>query len=676
MLDYNRSYLWPNLIKFYPIVSNIITEYSVNSWDQSVGNDSSNIWLTASYLFDHSENSDNLKLDFKSLLQKLQPTKILLSSSLNKKVFTNQLAEELKENEYVTVPVESSLIYSGVMTKTLEMRQWLNKNGCSLNGTPTWNEHAIYGLVLTSKSPYFGLNPKEEIDSLNLYVPPIKVRRDIVLNHHHHNAAAPAGKPTIIIGPAGCGKSVVITERIVKVIEESIRLGTDKKLGILLTTFNKELKFYLKTWLIDLLDQRKIEYTNHENGIKLKGSDFINVVLMHFDVLPYRVWKLKSPSDFPFQNDSIQFDYTHKKIAQQAISEIKSEEKITTIEYDNVLDPDYVLDEYYRVIYGQDYNKESVYLVSQRKGRPRLNYSGTRRSLLFKTIARYLKILEEKNYSSFITRRHKFLKKLKSGAFNNIFDYIFIDEFQDCTQSDYNIFYRLLKDPNNLILAGDYAQAVHLGTVADVPRFEDETSERMKNRTIHRLEGSYRLPYRISECLKPLSESIKINGHSEADILTPYKGAPPGARPIIVYANNNDAMSRKVLDISNSYSLFDIINIHENPMRNMTILEKDFDLQKQLISKFNNIAVTDTILRLKGMEKTFVLWSTKSSIDHQSEIDNFVYTILTRTSGILVIAISDDIIVEYQKIIKELRKDRIILWDQETKDHFNKNYAI
>lgn len=206
MLDYNRSYLWPNLIKFYPIVSNIITEYSVNSWDQSVGNDSSNIWLTASYLFDHSENSDNLKLDFKSLLQKLQPTKILLSSSLNKKVFTNQLAEELKENEYVTVPVESSLIYSGVMTKTLEMRQWLNKNGCSLNGTPTWNEHAIYGLVLTSKSPYFGLNPKEEIDSLNLYVPPIKVRRDIVLNHHQHNAAAPDGKPTIIIGLLVVGK--------------------------------------------------------------------------------------------------------------------------------------------------------------------------------------------------------------------------------------------------------------------------------------------------------------------------------------------------------------------------------------------------------------------------------------------------------------------------------------
>ncbi len=55
---------------------------------------------------------------------------------------------------------------------------------------------------------------------------------------------------------------------------------------------------------------------------------------------------------------------------------------------------------------------------------------------------------------------------------------------------------------------------------------------------------------------------------------------------------------------------------------------------------------------------------------HQ-EVYEFVYTILTRTSSILIIALSNQTVPFYKPIINLLRRDRLILWDIETKTKFN-----
>ena len=336
------------------------------------------------------------------------------------------------------------------------------------------------------------------------------------------------------------------------------------------------------------------------------------------------------------------------------------------------------MDEYHRVIYGLDYASEEIFLKSPRKGRPRLPYDGPSRKLLFKTVIRYLQKLEkpgEPKYSSIITRRHKFLKKLKTGSINRIFEYVFVDEFQDCTQSDYTIFYKLIKNPNNLVLAGDYAQAVHIGKVSDVPRDTDETTERMRNRNYIKLDGSYRLPYRISEAIKKISENIKINGQEDTDVITPYKGSPPGARPIFVFAKNDKEMAKKIVEITNAFKYFDVIDLESDLKRRVTILEKDYTLSNELHILVPNISETDTILRLKGMEKTCICWSTKIKIDDKAEINNFVYTIVTRTSGLLIIALFEKIEIEYIEILNQFRKDRILIWDAETSRFIFNNYV-
>jgi hypothetical protein len=302
MMDYNRTFLWPKFLENYPQAKNLAIEYTLNSWNNTALMRSANNWITASYLFDHSENVENLKTDFLKLLESFQPQKILLLSSFNKRHITTQLSQLLKENNYSLKEIESNLLYSGVMQATLEARNWFKqKHTIEFSGTPTWNDNALFGAVLSSNAPVFNLFGNEEATSINLYNPPIKVRREITLNPQQEKASIPDGRPTIITGPAGCGKSVVLTERIAKVVENHNRTSQLDKLSVLVTTFNKELSYYLQNWIIELLESKKIKHTKFDKfGIKIEGSSFVNIIIFHFDILPTRIWKIYSRVDYPF----------------------------------------------------------------------------------------------------------------------------------------------------------------------------------------------------------------------------------------------------------------------------------------------------------------------------------------------------------------------------------------
>ncbi|WP_375511643.1 hypothetical protein [uncultured Nostoc sp.] len=105
-------------------------------------------------------------------------------------------------------------------------------------------------------------------------------------------------------------------------------------------------------------------------------------------------------------------------------------------------------------------------------------------------------------------------------------------------------------------------------------------------------------------------------------------------------------------------------------MKQITILEKDSKLCYAL-KNLNINSETDTILRIKGLEKECVLWSVRTSIEDKNEVEEIVYTILTRTSSILIIALSEKITNVYKEIIGTFDKDRLIFWDQETKNRYS-----
>ncbi|MEZ4905677.1 MAG: UvrD-helicase domain-containing protein [Spirosomataceae bacterium] len=100
-------------------------------------------------------------------------------------------------------------------------------------------------------------------------------------------------------------------------------------------------------------------------------------------------------------------------------------------------------------------------------------------SLFGTLLIRYIKFLKSSNLDSFTLRRYRFLQKLNNPKFAFAkFDYILVDELQDCTIADYEVFYKLVKNSNNIVLAGDLAQSIRLGTTSRVPRADDEMMKR------------------------------------------------------------------------------------------------------------------------------------------------------------------------------------------------------
>jgi hypothetical protein len=103
----------------------------------------------------------------------------------------------------------------------------------------------------------------------------------------------------------------------------------------------------------------------------------------------------------------------------------------------------------------------------------------------------------------------------------------------------------------------------------------------------------------------------------------------PGARPIFLFADNEYELAHKIVAVKKRYSVFD--------WHRITIMEKDQSLCSE-INKLGENPETTTILKLKGLEKDFIVWSLQAVIEYENEVMEFAYTIMTRTNCLLIIA--------------------------------------
>ena len=670
MLLYNKEYLWKEFIQAYPeIDSNFIIEYEVNSWNNERHLNTSNPILAASYLFDDSDNQTEINKDFISIINKYNPNTILLLTSEHKsRKYFPTLKEQLLQLEYKFDLVnENQLLFKEPLQKINQIRTKLGEmlSVNELKRNASWIDISHSAIVFQKKQASLNFpSVSKPISHLDIFNPPIRIRRDVALNDKQKKAAKNTESPSVIVGPAGCGKSIVITEKIKNIVEEN---NYSKDLKILVTTFNKGLIGKLAEWLKDILDSSKftIRYDAGFNGYTEKSSHFVfnhpnhtttNIRLLHFDMLPKLLGGVRYRGLVNHQQ--------HFTLLREIITNVKADEKIVNDQYDSILNPDFIFEEYHRVIYGLQVgitNGEETYLNIKRVGRgnnPSLQKNSQRRKLVFKCLVQYANRMHREGIESFTLRRQYLYAKLKSNHINLKYDYILVDEFQDCTGADFEIFYSLVTNPNNFTIAGDLAQSIHLGVAARIPR-----DVNMNKRTFHRLEGSYRLPVRISECIKKLSETISLRfGNDEGTTsITPYKGSPPGARPIVVYGSTYLTLASKIKEVFLQYNIYDLHKI--------TILEKDVELQKE-ISKNGISTETDTILSLKGLEKECVLWSTRIPLEFEREVFEFSYTIVTRTSCILIIGLTNETQNSYKKILGLLDRERLIMWDSETEAKF------
>jgi DNA helicase II / ATP-dependent DNA helicase PcrA len=687
MLHYSRDFLWKHFLVRYPHCQdfNDDIEYEVNSWNNEMSITVANAWIIASYLFDISDTADigdyrqSVLKGFKEITDAYDPFKLFLLTAGSKKRLLDEVAAQLHTNDYIIEKrINERLLLSGDLPAVNQFRkelfqqygrQLFTHREKSIGDPADWDDPSFVAAELTKRRiELFSEKPAEKI---RLHDSSIKVRRDVILNAEQKKAARNINQSTVVVGPAGCGKSIVITERIKNIVEEA---EYDSGLRILVTTFNKELLGQLAHWIRDILEagRFRIEYdTNHngyaENSCRFYFGDstFPNIRLLHFDMLPKVIGNVRYRG---LVNEAWQ-----KRILTDIIKDVKITYRIRSSRFDNILNPEFLLEEYHRVIYGLqvDIKDKEKYMDISRKGRgndPQLKKNSERRLFVWDCLNRYQDLIYANKEASFTIRRQLFLSKLTKGEIDAKYDFVVVDEFQDCTQADFEIFFNLLKDANCLIIAGDLAQAVHLGKSASSRFLREALRDRRTMNDIkwNYLEGSYRLPFRICEAIKKISEHLKLifNDDPAAGILTPYKGAPPGARPIVVYGKDEKDMTNKIRNIIEAYEHFDLSE--------KCILEKDESLHNELEMP------TDTVLRLKGLEKHCVIWSTRAPVEFKKEKFEFVYTILSRTSCLLIIALfndPEDPGSRTQEIFKEaiglLRRDRVIFWDRETKDTFD-----
>lgn len=657
MLSYNNEYLWQAFLKNYPILknnANFTVEYSVNSWNVKTEQQATNPWLTASYLFDISDNKEAVTSDFFEMIKHYNPTTVLLlTSNQDAKVkLLNGVLDRVKTQNYAVESInETSLLFKGSLDRVNNFRTKLSQQyqGRGLGNGSNWSDNSFVGTILKKTTQSLNLVTEPKISTIDLFNPKIKVRKDIKLSEQQKKASQFTGRPSIIVGPAGSGKSVVISEKIKHIVENQVY---NPKLKILVTSFNKSLIKKLGDWVEQLLNPanfKKVMVSDEASRFTFSNSNEPNITLLHFDLLPTRLGDIKG---------NCFDDEHHIGIMRTCIEQVKKEKNITHSRYDSILDAEFVYEEYHRMFYGMHIKTKDEYLEIERKGMwQRLNKE--RREIIFDCILKYMHHIHNNKIFSFLTRRRILLNNLKNNSLTLKYDYVFIDEFQDCTQADFEIFFNLIKDVNNLTFGGDLAQAIHIGKSADIPR-----DENMKRRERFLLEGSYRLPQRICESIKKLSQTIVLRWKSNegAKEIAPVKSSPPGARPIVVFADSLNGMAQKVKSIFDAYKIYDL--------KSITILEKDRELCK-VLTDLKVPCETDTILRLKGLEKDCILWSTRVGVNDDKEVYEFVYTILTRTSSILIIALSNSTQDNFKKVINLLDKDKLILWDIETKQKYN-----
>jgi DNA helicase II / ATP-dependent DNA helicase PcrA len=667
MLQYNRDWIWKEFVQAYPeIDANFKIEYEVNSWNNSRNISTANTILAASYLFDDSDNQEAISKDFIKLIEIYKPSAILLLTSEKKAAkYFPVLRQDLVKLKYNSQIIQSTqLLFNKPLTSINNIRTQLGKvlNITELNRATSWYD-ASNAAIIFERPQLSMFEQGKPIKHLDVFNPPITIRREVTLNDNQKKAAETSDRPVTIVGPAGCGKSIVITEKIKNIVDAH---QYDPKIQILLTTFNKSLIKKLSEWLVDILDNSKfsITYDTGFNGVTLpsciirfKGSNIANIRLVHFDMLPKYIGGVtyRGMVSMPL----------HHKIINEIITEVKKENNISSNQYDNILNSDFIFEEYHRVIYGLQVGisgSEKTYLNISRVGRgnyPSLQKNSDRRKLVFQCLEKYARRMHAEGVESFTIRRQYLLSKLNNNQIGFKYDYILVDEFQDCTAADFKIFYSLIKNPNNFTIGGDLAQAVHLGLAARIPR-----DTNMATRRNFKLEGSYRLPVRISECISNLSLAInkRFSNTEGTSNIIPYKGSPPGARPIVVYGETAEQLVSKLENVFNEYKVFDL--------KNNCILERDYPLKNALTAKNINID-SDSILSLKGLEKEAVIWSTYIPLEFEKEAFEFAYTIVTRTSGILIIAITEQTQDVYKKVLGLLNKERLIFWDKYSEDKFN-----
>ena len=627
--------------------SDMVRESEVISWTEAEFTDPSPVSVFASYVFDHTDGDiyriKELKAALSRVVARCNAQEVVMVASNKKALAAKKVLATVGKVEESS----SDEMWVGPMAKTKSARRRVfSQQGLSDNGAPMfsepWGQRVLRVQVsimnqgkLLEEDRWWNFN-EEQLTAVDL----------------------PLDVPLLIRGAAGSGKSVTLVERLARQVTSGQQTGLQK---ILVTSFNKDLIDQLAKWTEERLEFSGAHYErllNNGGGAKRIGGigPLKNEIhFMNWDKAPFRLFRVPPMSLDPSR---------WLAAVTASIEELKINRGFQGVNIEN-LDAQFIDAEFRRVIYGllEEPNGFDEYKSVERKGRgARLGH--VQREFVWQALK--AATTRERTFT-----HAKIEMKRRVGTPRRKFTSVFIDEAQDFTPADLKCANALLKEGlESVTWVVDEAQAVHLGSSYVRP---DSPGRKRVPRVS--LKGSYRLPVTISRCVKPLAEAVSAvrEGHQSSgeDVCIPEsrKASVAGARPILIVGNVK-SLARQIVEIEQAYRPFVASQGGED---SVTIIEMDYDLQK-LVNAEGVRCDTTTIKKIKGLERGIVVWSARQGLGDAPEPLETAYTILTRSTSVVVIAVDEDQIPdEGLEAIRALDAEYLMQWDQNAEDWFEEN---
>lgn len=142
-----------------------------------------------------------------------------------------------------------------------------------------------------------------------------------------------------------------------------------------------------------------------------------------------------------------------------------------------------------------------------------------------------------------------------------------------------------------------------------------------------------------------------------------------GVRPVVV-AGTKQQVEKSLRQVLAAYGT--TIRAAEGP-RLVTVAEGDdwvIDAAVAAAPTAFKVA-SESMRRIKGLERPCVVWSTRASMPVDESVEEWIYTILSRTTSLLVIALSATTAPNISEVVARLRKDRLLFWTPDAEALFD-----
>lgn len=640
------EHLWDALPE--NLKSSVITINILGSWNRQPidTNDHSHKLVVCSYLFNTSDykHMNDIDAGLTRFSDHVGTDRILSISPRRKTHLVNALlksnwrAEPFQPHDYQ--------LWGGIPDYTAALRRrLLKKANVTDGGDPSWNPTTApsYHLVVRTHSELY----------------PVHYLWDEI-NDEQDRASVPEERLTALVGPAGSGKSVVLVERMVRVIE-SARYEPP---SILVTSFNKAMVEQLITWTCDRIkfSETVTIVPSSDRGRRgdadwtiLARNSFgakATIWFLNWDKLPTRVWQTPSDTFNPFEEppDS---RYSSK------------------VSFDDQDHRSWTTNELELVVYGQEVMSYERYIDTARTRR-----RGRRTSLTCET---RIRIWPQIMAAAKLPKNVFLYRRMSAWSYNKLaresgqqmmlrprfgdVTHVFVDEVQDLTRADIRMLAHTPPRPQRLFITGDSTQAIHTHGICPRPAIRRAAWKKV------RLSGSYRLPALACTALADMADTIlrqqrSRNAGGDGRLPQVSRSAVPGPRPIILNGTNLKTtaeplttMSRFISSENRSDLVWNVVQ--ENRSSGSLRLLR---LACQRIRKLS-------MLKHKGLERSLVIFPTDVQPPDGKSVLEWVYAAFTRAAAVLVIAVfPDETHPQVAEALSKLKEEHLMFWDAAAKD--------